>query len=58
MLCMESVERKQQEEESFIQTIYRESTGCQALETQRQLLCPHGAYSPSQETDVKQLILQ
>lgn len=38
--------------------IYRESAECLALETQTRLPCPYGAYSPLQETDVKQVRLQ
>ena len=38
--------------------IYRESTECQALETQAQLPCPHRPYSPLQKTDVQKLLQQ
>lgn len=52
-------ERKQlQGRETFTQIVYRESTGCGALETGTRLPCPPGAYRPLQETDIEKLRVQ
>lgn len=55
---MQSVERKQLKGRETHANIYRESAGCQALETGIRLPGPRGAYSAPQETDIKQLRVQ
>lgn len=55
---MQSVEREQLKGRETHANIYREFAGCRALEKGTRLPGPRGAYSPPQETDIKQLRVQ